>query len=377
MTGERVHLRIGSVVWSAWSDVEITRSIEQVASTAALAISGVDWERWTWITPTPSSLCEIRAGGTSWETGKTVLTGYIDADDLSTSDGSAYRLEVRSRTQDLVDCSCGASSVRSWEGATLARIAEDLARPFGLEVVTDVITAPLAGRFRVAPTDAVAKALEKPAKQAGLLLTDDPTGRLLITTAAPPGPVADTLERGRNIEQMSRHRTVVDRYSRYTVRGQSATEIAAEGEIADPWIVRNRVLVLNSDRSATSASCRTRAQWEAMVRAGKSVRYEVTLGSWRMTSGELWRPNVLVRLVDPVVGVDDELLVAVVKLRKTSNDGTRAVLTLAYPDAYLSEPVSIKARGYRRKAAKADAHAVPGWWDSSAMPFGDPNEKIR
>ena len=373
---DRVHLRIGSRQWSAWSEVSIERSIERVAGSAVLAVSGVDWASGEWLVPVPSMPCEVRIGET-WKTADPVLTGYVDGDEVGTQDGSVYRLQVRSRTADAVDCSVDPSSSAGWHGATVEQIAGDLCDPYDIDVVADVPTGSVVSPYRVDRSRSVAKAIEPLCRERGLLLTDDELGHLLITSVPAPGAVADVLERGRNIEQLQRTRSVTDRYSRYVVRGQSTIDIAGEGTVDDAWMGRNRTLTVNADKSADSASCLRRAMWEAMIRAGKSIRYTATVGSWRMASGKLWRPNTLVRLVDSILGIDDEVLISGIQLVRSVQSGTRATLTLTYPDAYLPEPIAANARHYRRKAITADAHAVTGWFGPTVGRFGDPNEEIR
>lgn len=359
---DTVGLRIGSVEWRAWSEVSIARSIEQVCSTAALSLVNVDWSAGmtdrtgALLEIVPSSYCEVWIG--QGRSGECVIRGHVDADETTTSEGCAYKVEVRSMVADLVDCT-HRHKTGVFRGQTVESIASALADPYGINVLCETDTGPAVEMFRVEKTETVIRAIERLARERGLLVTDDTLGNLVITTVAVPGKVAAILERGRNVKSLTRRRDVSQRFAHYLVRGQATDDFGAEGAVDDLWVRRNRTLCIDHERAGDKAACLRRAKWEATTRAGRSVRYEVEVAGWRIDpsdpSSDLWWPNTLVRLVDPVLQIDDDLLVVRVNFQRSVRSGTTTRITLGYPDGYAPEPPR-----YRRGRG---GHAVTGWAD--------------
>lgn len=360
-TPETVGLRIGSVEWRAWSEVSIVRSIEQVCSTAALSLVNIDWSAGATdrtgalIEVVPSSFCEVWIGSDRAH-GECVIQGYVDADETTTTEGCAYKVEVRSKVADLVDCT-HQHKTGVFRKQKVESIASTLADPYGINVLCETGTGPAVDTFRCEKTETVIRAIERLARERGLLVIDDTLGNLVITTVAAPGKVAATLERGVNVKSLTRRREVSQRFAHYLVRGQSVDDFGAEGAVDDLWGKRDRTLCLDHEKAADKAACLRRARWEAATRAGKSVRYEAVVAGWRIDpsdpSSDLWSPNTLVRLVDGVLQVDDDLLVVRVNFARSVRSGTTTTLTLGHPEGYAPEPPK-----YRRGKG---GHAVTGW----------------
>ncbi len=367
---ERVGLRVGDNEWRAWSDVSITRSIEQVCSTAALSVSVIDWEhsQFTNAAPyleiTPSDFCQVWIGpDAEFSKSELIISGYVDGDTTTTSEGSAYKLEIRSKVADLVDCTVQ-HPTGVFRKQKVEDIAQALADPYNLTVLCEAeSTGPVVESFRAEKTETVIKAIERLCRERGLLLFDDSIGNLVVSTVAAPGKVATTLERGRNIKSLTRSRNVAQRFKHYLIRGQTYDEFGAEALVTDQWMNRNRTLCLDHDRAASKADCDKRARWEAATRAGKSVQYEAEVAGWRTDSSDpespLWEPNTLVHLFDMPLGVDDDLLIARVNYTKSVGGGETATLSLAYPGGYSPEP--LVAKKYKRGKPKKDLKNVLGW----------------
>jgi len=360
---ERVGLRIGSLEWSAWSDVSIALGIEQAARSAAVSLSTVDWARMQCANIVPSKGCEIRLG----QDIEPLITGFIDADELSLTEGSKLKIEVRSKTADLIDCSA-IHPTGIFRGQKVESIARSLATFYGIEVVCDVDTGAPVPLFRCVPTESVFKAIERLCRERGLLLMDDGYGRLVITSIGDVPAAVAFLERGRNIKSMTRRRDVTQRYSEYRIRGQVWDDIGAQAVSLDEWLTRRRVLVLDSEKRAGQAAVEKRAKWEAATRAGQSIKFEVTVPGWRTDTSNpkspIWLPGTIARLKDGVLGLDDDLLITKVNLTRTSRDGTNASLSLGYPEGYQPEPNKFKA-GKKSKGSGADWDLEDGEGDDA------------
>ena len=341
---ERVGLRIDNLEWSAWSDLSITLGIERCARSASLTLSAKDPRRQRLIRIVPGLPCEVRIGDDAGA--DLVITGYTDDDTINPRNGTKFTIGVRSRTEDIVDCTVE-HKPGIFRKRKLERIAAELCDVYHVPVLCDVDTGPVIPLFVAKRTEKVFDALDRLSQERGLLYVDDGAGNLHITSVDPDGEVVRIIQRGRDYEELGRTRSAKERYQTYRCLGQSTSEIDAGGTATDAWMQRNRVLTFKMDKAATAKECKARAEWEATVRAGKSVQYPITVPGWRIDPGDpdsrLWRPNILVRLIDPVWEIDAVLLVAQVQFSKSVGGGTRTTLTLGSPYGYRTKPPKHKA----------------------------------
>lgn len=350
---EHVGLRIGDLDWLAWDSCTITLGIEQACRSAALSVSTVDWANMRAVDIQASEPCTIWIGDPKTP----LISGYIDADDLTIGDGSKLRVEVRSRTADIVDCcpSFAKGETGFWNKTKLETIASVLCKPYDITVTCDTDTGDPIPLYRAVPTESVFKALDRLARERGLLLTDDGSGNLHIISIGDVTAPTALLERGRNIKSLSRRRDVTERYASYKVRGQSFEDMAAEAVCQDAWVKRHRLLVLDNEKAATQEVVERRVKWEATTRAGKSVSYEVEVPGWRVDLNDrksaLWAPGMIVRLRDNTLRIDDDLLLTRVELSRSTGNGTTASLSLGYAEGYWPEPNKFKA-GAKAKRKK-------------------------
>jgi prophage tail gpP-like protein len=87
----------------------------------------------------------------------------------------------------------------------------------------------------------------------------------------------------------------------------------------------------------TEAIARDRVEWERANAVGKALSTEYTVQGWRQSSGELWRHNMLVRVIDPLIGFDRDMLISEITY-ELSERGTTARMSVAPPEAFLPEP---------------------------------------
>lgn len=345
--GERVTLTVDGRDWGGWTGVEIARGIETAAGAFALELT----ERWPGEPQrraiATGAVCTLAVGDT------VVITGHVD--DVGYGYGAAsHTVTVRGRDRagDLVDCSV-VDDPKSWRNRTVAQIAADLARPFGVAVTAALATDPLR-EFTVQEGETAWEAIERACRLRGLLAISDGRGGLLLTRAG-DGRVDTVLEQGANILAAVADHSLRDRHSHYLVKGQqpgsdwlSADEAAGPvGGASDPDVPRYRPLLILGEDQGDRATLRDRARWEAAVRAGRGQRARVTVQGWRQGGavGPLWQPNSLVRLVSDWLAIDRELLIAAVTLALSEQGGTTADLELARPEAYTPEPLPASGAG--------------------------------
>jgi prophage tail gpP-like protein len=260
-----------------------------------------------------------------------VISGYVDdANPRYTDRRHGITVTGRDLTGDLLDCSAPSTQ---YSGRTLAQVATALCKPYGVGVKTQT---DVGGEFTTLKNnegDTVYDTLEQAARIRAVLLLSDGLGNLLLSRAG-TDRLSTVLATGQNILECEARYSHRDRYSKYTVKGQSAGSDDWYGEdaaqpmatVKDPAIKRYRPLTVLAEDPVDAAAAAKRAGWERNVRYGRSRRLTYTVPGWFHADG-LWTPNHLVRVRDAYLGLDDYRLIAGVDLR-LSRDGFRAELEL-------------------------------------------------
>lgn len=322
--------------WGGWKSVAVTRSMESGSGSFRLWVS----ERWPGQTTerpiAPGSRCTLTLAG------ETVITGWVD-EVSARQDPDIHSLDVSGRdvVADLIDCSAP-QTPGEWRGLTLAELAAELARPFGVSVRDDVGGADRFDVFRLERGETSWRAQERACRLRAVLCMSDGRGGIVLTRAG-AGRADVRLVHGANLLSWSSRRSHAERYSEYTALGQRPSRDGEDPSLAahglavsrDTEVARYRPLVISAEEAADTATLQARVSWEARVRAGRSQRVDVTVQGWRQTpGGRLWQPNERVRLE---LRDAAEMLVATVQY-SMGDQGSRTQLSLVPPDTYLPDP---------------------------------------
>lgn len=328
-----ITLQVNGYNYGGWQTVRVTLGMEQLAGCFELTVS----ERWSgqdkmWKI-LPGNECRLFIGNTP------IITGYVDEICPEYDHGShSVRISGRDRTGALVDCSAIHKS-GEWKDASLDRIAADLCRPFGVDVI---INGPLAmapfKKFGIQECETVFEALDRAARMRCILLMSDGQGNLLLTRAGSVHvPVA--LVKGQNIEKASGQFSHKDRFSRYIIKGQnpgsdtSTPEHNAQtqAKTSDPEIKLYRPLIIFAE-PGTATNYKDRAIWERNIRAGQGSRASYTVTGWQHSSG-LWLPNRLVTVDDDYFHTPAGMIITRVTYL-LDDTGSRTELEICHREAF-------------------------------------------
>jgi prophage tail gpP-like protein len=135
-------------------------------------------------------------------------------------------------------------------------------------------------------------------------------------------------------------------FSEYRVIGQhkgddqkSATAVSEVSGISrDEKATRKRVTVISEPTQLTPELAQQRADWERSTRTGKALTTTYTVQGWRQSNGDLWRHNLLVRVIDPVLGFDQDLLISKITY-SLSEQGSITTLQVAPPSTFDANPL--------------------------------------
>jgi prophage tail gpP-like protein len=338
-----IALRVNGMEYQGWTSARVSRSIESAAGSFSLGIS----DRWAGQSqPWPiaeEDECSVLVGG------KVLLSGFVDERELSIS-ASDHTMTVggKDRAAALVECSADLSK---WEfsGVPLEQIARTLAEPFNVKVAVQpgLVIPAIPNKLAVDPGETAWEALEKALRMVGILAVSDGQGGLVLTRPSTTS-LSTALVEGLNILAGSSKFSATGKYRVYKVTGQKAgtdEDFGLEassvlGDAVDSSVRRGaRVLLVRAESTVTRAQARTRAQWEAAVRAARGDQVQVTVSGWTQGNREVWPVNALVNVRSRFLGVDGHMLIVGATFSLDSSSGSTTQLELRRPDAFLPQPV--------------------------------------
>lgn len=347
-SGNIVTLRVRGENHVEWKRIEVTRSLDSFPSGFSLELA------------TGTTAPAIRADDpcTILIGSDVVLTGYVTTIERSRSGTErTYTASGQSKVTDA-RCSC-AGDPSEFLGQSIIQIAGALLAPYGLTLDADVTGVAQVERFVPELGESVYSALERLCRPAGLVVTDNPDGDLVLARLGTlrGGDLTPT-----NVKSIRTRCSSGDRFSEYRVYGQKsgaddvnfgADSAHPSASVVDSDVSRYRLLLLQAETQADIARCRDRATWEAVTRAGRAAVCHVTVQGWR-DGDEVLVPNRLRKVIYPEEGMNAELLVTEVGLKISRDTGVTADMTLMPPGAFeLLAPADQPAQSHTRKKITA------------------------
>lgn len=355
-------LLIDGELFEGWTEIRVTRGMDRAASDFVLAVAR-RWPGQDQDFPLQCfQPCELLIGEDR------VITGYIDTiEAMMDARTHTVRVAGRSKTMDLIDCH-NLLEGGEFRDSTFGAICAAVAAPFGIE-----ISDPWGAGAQRIPAEAADQMetafnfLERLARGAGCLLTDDEAGRLVLGRLG-EGEASEPLVLGQNVLAATVTLAVEKRFDQYVVKGQAPTASAwyseldsggqpgvrpgtrarpgLNGVVRDEAVPRYRPFVMQAEGGAEGADMQARALWQARRDAAESVSIKCTVQGWRQKDGRLWQVNERARVVMPELGAgEDELLIASVSHELTAQRGRQTILTLQPPEAFTPEPTQPRAGG--------------------------------
>lgn len=357
---DAVTLRVNGLDYGGWLEVEITAGIERQCRDFSLAIT----RTWPGAKDIPRrvkayDLCEVFIGD------EKVITGYIDATPIRYNANSiSVAVRGRSKTADLIDCSAKFATGQ-WRNRKLESIAADLAKTYGLKVITETDTGSAVIEHQIEPGETAFESIDRLLTARQLLCTDDEEGRLVLIEPGTGGRASSALVFGQNILSADTSLDYKDVYSDYKCVGQRSgndydsgvTVSSITATANDSTVPRYRLLIIQQSGQVTTQDCTDRVAYERLYRAGKALETTYTVQGWRQGNGDLWKENQLVRVTDPVIGFNDELLISEVTYRIDAN-GTTCSLKVVPAAAYSATKLK-----KTKKAKKAKGGSGASWAD--------------
>ena len=331
-------LHIDRSLYSGWTSLRVTRSIEQLAHSFSFDLS----DRWG-----VEDLIPVEAGQSCKVSynGEVRVTGWIDQDDNS-YDSESHNLSLAGRglTGDLVDCAA-AHKGGQWRNTGLLQIVTDICDPFNISVSALADLGAVFTTFKLEDGETAYQAIERACRRRGVLAIPAASGDVILDRVGTKR-LTTKLEYGKNILSGAKRNSWTDRFSQYVVKAQSRGDDNNYGKPRagikrtsdDAGIDRYRPTIIMADDEESGSELQKRADWERNVRAGRAKEISYTVEGWEHDDG-LWSPNYLVTVYDPVLHIDDELLIVETEHVRSEMDGTITNLKLSFPQAYDVQPL--------------------------------------
>ncbi|MGG2021287.1 phage baseplate assembly protein [Pseudomonas sp. S8] len=339
----RVTLTVDNMEYGGWKSVEITADLERQFRTFKLDIT------WQWPGQTvdkpikPGDPCEVKIGQ------DLVLTGYVFKAPIR-YDGRQISLSIEgsSCTQDLVDCAA-INRPNQWKDQPMLGIVEALASSYKVKVVSEIAETTRLGSYTLVPGETVFQSIDRLLSLFRVFSTDDASGRLVLARPGSAGRASDALELGKNILSANAPMDYSQVFSEYRVIGQQkgndqksgAAVSEIESIATDLGYKRRRVTVINEGLQINPDLSLKRALWESATRMGRAQTTTYQVQGWRQSNGDLWRHNTLVKVKDPVLGFDGDMLISKVTY-SLSAQGSVTTLQVAPPHTFDPDPTPPK-----------------------------------
>ncbi|MDH1511852.1 baseplate protein [Pseudomonas mosselii] len=360
-----VTLSVNGLDYRGWKKVSISAGIERQARDFRLGVT------WSWpgqvqeIPVRQGDRCEVRIGA------DLVLTGWVFSTPISYDAHSVERsVAGRSLTADLVDCSA-VNKPGQWRGQSVQKIVQALAEPYEVRVLSEVVETTKLADHQIEPGETAFESVDRLLTLSRLLSTDDARGRVVIIKPGSAGRAVDRLELGQNLLTGSAELDFSGVFSEYRVTGQRSGTDTDYGEkasevkagVTDPRASRRRVLLIHESGQMTPELAQARANWERGSRMGKALTLRYKIQGWRQSTGALWVPNMIVRVVDPLIGIDRDMLISEIEY-VLDDAGTVANIVVGPPDGFDPEPKDPHKSRKLKKGGKADnfEYLIPADW---------------
>lgn len=355
-------LTVGNQTLTGWQRISVTRPLAAIPASFSIELT----EKYPNAADTPVQAgqpCTVKIGA------DLVLTGYVDRYTSSVSAAQhTIRIEGRSMSEDLVDCSAIVENTSAGSTPTQGlqilngdaiSIAKRLAKPYGVEIKTNVTEPPRTiPQLNINLGETVWEIIDRVTRYSELIPYDMPDGSIMFSKVGTES-MASGFQIGANVEAADVMFSMDQRYSEYEghriammalgtdagINSPGVGEIIKDDEVAalrrrDGSPRFRKLYVISEQVDMGMSLAGKRAAWEKNRRWGQSYNFTVTCDAWRDGAGKLWSPNYLAPIIAPQLKLDrrDWLIGTVTYTR--DEGGQHAHLSLWPKEAFSVEPTT-------------------------------------
>lgn len=349
LVNNEVYLLVGGTKYKGWQDVHVEKSLSALCGAFQVHLINTDMTDKTYWSLIMGDECQVYIND------QLLITGFIEDINIEyAKEKHAIVVAGRDKLGDLVDCNRAFGQSREWVNQSVLSIIRSLCKPFGFTVVVDSSVQSEVNKreeqFGFNEEDSVYETIRRLCRKYYILPVTYGDGKLVLTRTGSTR-TTDALQTGVNILRGALRRSNRERFSHYYIKGVSlgfdektiSDFTHPKGDARDQLIQRYRPYTIVEDVNTSTGGCSLRAKAEAALRAGNSIVYEFEVPGWLQSDGSLWRLNQLVQITDPILALDDVMLID--QLRFTQGDaGQLTTIQVCLPDKYKTEADLAKAK---------------------------------
>ncbi|NRA86272.1 MAG: hypothetical protein HRU28_02535 [Rhizobiales bacterium] len=320
-----VNIIVNGFSYTGWTAFDINASVKDACRSFSLQLAEMDAQFWAL---EAGAACQVVC-----EYGL-LVDGFIDDFAPSFAQSShSIAISGRSKSCDFVDCAA-IYKKGGFKDKDILEIAIALAEPFDVLIESDEDLKKIP-KFQINQGETCFAAVERLAKQQGLLLIGTAEGGIDITRAKDKRHAGSLVE-GVNIVSAGCTFSHANRFSEYIVKGQSKKNSKLKHKEEDKQIKRYRPTIIMAETDMDAKRCENRAKWNKDRAAGEGTRANVTVYGMADNGGKLYEPNHLIYVSSQSLKIEQDMLIEAVQFGK-SMSGTLTQLTLVDPRAYGGE----------------------------------------
>lgn len=373
-----ITLEVNGIKYDGFTDISVTRNIETISGSFNFSATSND------ITSFPiaaGDACRVWIGNTS------VINGYVEVIRVAYNATShSISITGRDRTCDIIDSTI--VGVKEFQGMTLTAVIQKVLANHGLsdiQVINEAgnvetgqpsVTADSSDPFTDSDPAAspinqtLFEFIESYARKRQVLLTTDGDGNIVLARSA-TGAASINLEniingQFNNIKSASVNYDFTKRFYKYTLQSQQnpgATGISFGADVSyenvavqtgfalDSDIRTSRITEVISETSDSTVNLTRLAIWTKNLTRARSTEYECVVQGYHYDEAktQIWKPNILVKVVDDFANINATLLIKSVEYGLSVDAGSTTTITLVDADSYT---LQLKVDAATQKADK-------------------------
>lgn len=267
-----------------------------------------------------------------------ILRGKLDKIENKSDAGNSSRSYNGKSSMGAVVKSSARLDPSEWKNVNAGQIIQNLLQPFGITPRFDI--QPQGNTdLTSTPGDTVWDLINKLLTRENLFAYEVEPKILVITRAPTSGSVASLQYGTQQVLKTEKYSLDTSaRFALYTVIGEAAPPLTFRAQAqAKDTAIKTGELIIQLSGSVDDARCQQVANYEAQIRAARSLNFAYRVPNWYNNGGQLWEPNVRVNIEDEENQIFGEHLLTTVHLAE--NQGNEwGILTFAAPEAYTAKP---------------------------------------
>lgn len=257
------------------------------------------------------------------------------------NDGRTKELAGFSLTADIIDSNLQPPYEKA--KINLFQRAQELCRPHGISVEVDEDTdfGGTFSRVTASENDKIFNHLNELARQRSVLLSSTPDGNLLLTNAKIDSEIVGTIsEANLPAQEFSAEFDGRKRFGTYRVLSQTPKKGTKKVAVSkDPVPPGSRFATVSADDNIIGENKNT-ADWIRNKNLVETLTKIFPVSGWYAPNGSLWRPNTLIEVISPTMGIDEGFTFLIHRVEYIFEDsGRKANLSILPPQVYSGEPI--------------------------------------